>query len=85
MTCKNEEIVPVQVNIQHKNVPANIIDVSKESTESLYNNRNEIAMDNGTSKINNDEKECDDVRKEGKQPLFLSGMILILVKYILID
>ena len=32
----------------------------------MYNNKNEITMDNGATTRNNDEKECVDIRKEGE-------------------
>ena len=63
-----DEQVRVQNNVQHNDLQNNIIDdnVSNESNESMYNNRNEIAMDHGTTTKNIDEKECDDIRKEGE-------------------
>ena len=32
----------------------------------MYNNRNEIAIDNGTTTRYYDEKECNDIRKKGQ-------------------
>ena len=63
-------MIAVQHNVQHNNIQNNnnIIDddVSHESTESMYNNRNEIAMDIGTLTRKIDERKCDDIRKEGE-------------------
>ena len=42
--------------------------VSHESNESMYNDRNEMELDNGTTARNNDKNECDDTRKEGEKP-----------------
>ena len=39
---------------------------SHQSNESMYNNRNQIAMDNGPNIINNDEKGCDNIGKKGE-------------------
>ena len=57
----------VQHNVQPNNIQNNIIDydVSHESNESMYNNRNEHAMDITPTTINNKENECDDMRKGG--------------------
>ena len=37
-----------------------------ESIQSMDNNRNDIAMDNGTTTRNTAENECDDIRTEGE-------------------
>ena len=60
-------MLAVQPNVQHNNIQNNIINVSHESyNKSIYNNRNEIAADNGTTIRNVDKKECVDIRKEGE-------------------
>ena len=56
----------VEDNVQHNDIQNNIIDVSNKSDQSVSNNRNEIAMDDGPIAINNDENECDHSRKEGE-------------------
>ena len=61
-------MIAVQHNVQQNNIQHNKINhaVSHERIQSMYNNRNEIAMDNDTITINNDEQECDYVRNEGE-------------------
>ena len=62
----DEQVIAIQHNVQHNNIQNDIIDVSNESNQSMYNNRNEIATDNGITIRNIDEKERVDVRKEGE-------------------
>ena len=55
----DEQVLAVQHNVKHNNI-------QNESNKSMYNNRNEIVMDNGTTTTNNDDKQCDDIRNEGE-------------------
>ena len=61
----DEQVLAEQHNEQPSNLQNNnIIHISHENIESMYNNRNEIVMDNSRTTIQNDGKECTDVRKE---------------------
>ena len=51
----------VQDNVQQNNIQNDKIDILHKSNQSMYNDKSEIVMDN-----DHDEKECDDIRKEGE-------------------
>ena len=62
----DDQIPVIQHNVQHIKEQNNIIDVSHENSKSIYNNTQEIAMDNAANAINTDKNKCDDIRNEGE-------------------